>query len=200
MMAQELETSMKSPGFAPVRSILLNTSEADPQLVMVTLWIEPVVPTPTLPKLIELLEKQIEGASATPTPVRDTIVGLPTASSAITRVATRVPTTWGVNVTLSVQKLPGAIGAPVQAGDCENAKSFDPAPVMDTLEMFKAAEPQLVIVMLCPALVVVSNWLPKLSVLLLELRQSSGAAGVAVPLSGTVRGLPVASSVKTRFA
>jgi hypothetical protein len=191
---------MKSPGFAPDMTKLLSINGAVPQLVMVTFCTELVKPTTVAPKLIELLEKQTEGASATPTPVRGTVVGLPTASSTMTRFAFRAPATWGLKVTLSVQMPPGARGPLVQANDGENAKSFDPNPVMDTLEMFNAAEPQFVMVILCTALVVVSNWLPKLSVPVPELKQTTGATGVAFPLSGTVRGLPVASSVKTRFA
>src|ERR1017187_9686105 len=68
--------------------------------------------------------------------------------------------------------------------------------------MFNGAEPQLVMVILCTALVVVSNWLPKLMVARTfdKLKQRTGTAGVPVPLSGTTRGLPVASSVMTNWA
>src|SRR5277367_872279 len=107
-----------------------------------------------------------------------------------------------MNVTLSVQIPPGAIGPLVHV--CVTVKLFVPNPVRDTLEIFKSAEPQLVIVMLCTALVVVSNWLPKLKVLLSELlpelTQTNGTDGVPLPLRGTMRGLPVASSVMTSWA
>src|ERR1035437_6631767 len=105
-LMQVLEMTRKSPALAPVTDTLLITSEAVPQLVRVTLCTEPVEPTPTLPKLTELLLKQIEGNSAAPTPDREKVVGLPTASYTITRVAVRVPTVLGTNVTLSVQVPP----------------------------------------------------------------------------------------------
>jgi hypothetical protein len=165
---------------------------------MVTLVTEPVSPTPTLPKLTELLLKQIAGNSAVPTPVRFSVVKPPAASSAITRGADRPPAARGANDTLIVQVPPTASGPPVQL--CVTKKSFDAKPVAVTLAMFSADEPQLVIVMLCTVLVVVSNWLPKLSVPAPELRQTTGTAGVPKPLSGTMRGLPVASSVMTSWA
>jgi len=43
-----------------------------------------------------------------PTPVSDTICGLPVALSAIANVADRVPATVGVNVTATVQFAPAA--------------------------------------------------------------------------------------------
>ncbi len=192
------KVTMKSPGFAPVSVKFVNTSGAVPQLVMVTDCTELVKPTTVSAKFIEELPKQIAGASATPVPERFSTVGLPAASSAIVTVAFRGPTAWGKNVTLSVHTPPGAIGPPMQA--CATEKSFDASPPTTMLDMFSAAEPQLVTVMLWTALVVVSNWLPKASPPDAELKQITGAAGEAVPLSGTVRGLPVASSVKTRFA
>src|ERR1017187_6901107 len=197
-LVQVLEILRKSPALAPVMVTLLITSGAVPQLVMVTLVTRLVIPTPTLLKSTVLPPKQIAGNSAVPTPVRGSVVKPPAASSAITRVADRPPVARGANATLIVQVPPTASGPPVQL--CVTKKSFDAKPVGVTLEMFKTAEPQFVIVILCTALVVVSNWPPKLSVPAPELRQMIGAAGVAVPLSGTMRGLPVALSVKTRFA
>src|ERR1017187_66017 len=144
----QLELIKKSPAFRPAEITLLITSGAVPQLVMVTLCGVPVVPTNTVPKLTGLPLAQTTGASGVASPCRNKDVGLLAASSVIVSIACRVPATWGLNVTLSVQKSPGAIGPPVQLGDCPNAKSLDPGPVMETLEMFNGAVPQLVIVML----------------------------------------------------
>ena len=155
---QVLGPIKKSPAFVPVVITLLMTSGAVPQLVIITLCTKPVVPTKTvLPKLIRLPAGQTAEVRGMASPCRSTVVGLPAASCVIVRAACRVPATWGLNVTLSTQKPPGAIGPPVQLGDCTNAKSSEPAPVRETLEMFNGAEPQLVIVTLCTVLVVVTS-------------------------------------------
>src|SRR5579862_7288465 len=193
-----LATMMKSPVFAPVMLRLLITNAAVPQFVMVRLCTLPVAPTPTVPKLIGLLPTHIAGANAVPTPLRLKIVGLPVALCAIATVARRVPAAVGVNVALIVHVPPAEIGLPL-VQSLETEKSFDPVPEIVTLEMIRSVEPQFVIVTLCTALVVPINWLEKVSVLL-ELKQRSGTAGVAVPVSGMLRGLQIPSSVNTRVA
>ena len=60
------ETTIKSPVFPAVGAILLITSGAVPQLVMVRLCTAPVEFTATLPKFIELLLKQTDAACGSP--------------------------------------------------------------------------------------------------------------------------------------
>jgi hypothetical protein len=81
-----------------------------------------------------------------PVPVSFTDWGLPEALSAILRVPVRVPEAVGVNVTLIVQFPPAAREVPQLSA---SAKS----PVAEILEIVKGAEPVLVSVTVCAALV-----------------------------------------------
>src|SRR5438045_4165190 len=98
---------------------------------MVTLTTEPVESTPTLPKSTELRSKQIAGKSTAPTPDNGMIVGLPAASSAITRFAFREPANCGLNWMPTVQLSPGVSNSgALQVVVAPKEKSFDADPVM----------------------------------------------------------------------
>ena len=98
----------------------------------------------------------------------------------------RVPVAVGVNVTVIVQ---GVFGAS-ELGHELAAKS----PLVAMLEMESVAVPVFVKVTFCDALVVFTNWLPKLR-LVFE-RVTTGAFGaVPTPVKLTTCGLPPALSV-----
>ena len=76
-------------------------SVALPVLVSVTVCAALVLPTGTLPKLRLVGDRDTTGA--VPTPVSDTVCGLPAALSVIVRVPLIVPDEAGENVTETVQ-------------------------------------------------------------------------------------------------
>src|SRR5712691_3561301 len=103
-----------------------------------------------------------------PVPVSGTVCGLPGASSVTLTVAARAPVAVGAKLTPRKQWLPAAkLLAPVgQAGVAPPAaatklKSPGFAPVLVMLVMFKVAVPELMIWMLVVAVVAPKFWLPR---------------------------------------
>src|SRR5208283_2829301 len=94
--------------------------------------------------------------------------------SVTTSAPLRLPAPAGVNVTLIVQVPPFAASMLPQVL-ADTAKSVGLAPEIPTLVMFKVAVPVLLNVTDRGALVVVSDWLPKVK-LLVE-RPATGAGG-----------------------
>src|SRR5207249_4739449 len=89
--------------------------------------------------------------AASPVPVRLTACGLPLALSVTLNDALLVPLAVGVKVTLIVHCAPAATEVP-QLLVCPKSPLL--APVMAMLEMFNVAEPMLLRVTACAALVV----------------------------------------------
>jgi hypothetical protein len=92
----------KSFESSPERRTWEMLNALDPRLVKVTVWAELVVPTSWLPKL------RLAGVrlTAVPTPMSDTVCGLPLALSVMVIAAVRVPVPVGVKVTVMVQFAP----------------------------------------------------------------------------------------------
>jgi len=186
----QLLFSEKLAGFEPANPMLKMLNAALPLLVNVTVCPALVVPRFWLKVRFEAL-RLTEGPL--PVPVRLTAWGLPTASSAIVRVAARLPVAPGVNVTLMVQ-LPPAASEPPQLFDAAKSPGLVPDTAM--LEKFKAALPLFVRVTDWAGVVVPCNWLPNASVV----EERPTVAEVPVPVMPRVWGLPAALSVKTREA
>jgi hypothetical protein len=93
---------------------------------------------------------------ASPVPVKLTVCGLLEALSAKFSEALRLPVADGVNVTLTVQALLGATGAPVQASALL-AKSLAFVPPIVTVEIVRLAVPVLVTVSVWAALFVLTG-------------------------------------------
>jgi len=117
-------------------------------------------------------------------PVTATAWGLPGALSVRVRVAVRLPTVVGVNVTLMVQLLLAAT-EPLHVLLC--AKSPGLVPVSPTLLKFKEAFPLLLTVTVCAELVVPTVWLVA-NIMLAGLRFAVGP--VPAPLRVTACWLP----------
>jgi hypothetical protein len=150
--------SEKSPGFVPVILTLLMVKLAVPVLVTVITVAEVVELTFSYPKGTLAGEKLIW--PAVPVPLRPIDCGLAGALSVREMAADSAVTVEGVNVTLSVQKLPAVTGLPHVFP--VKAKSAAFAPVTATLVKFKVAFPVFVRVTDSGALVVLWAWLPKL--------------------------------------
>jgi hypothetical protein len=108
----------------------------------------------------------------------------------IVTAATRLPATVGLNVTLIVQLLPAATLAP-HVLPCAKSPAF--VPVTPMLDIASGLPPLLLSVTVCAALVLPTDCVPKLK--LLAERLTVGGVATPVPVSETVCGLPVASSV-----
>ena len=177
----------KSPLFVPVTTMLVRLSEALPVFESVTVCAVLVVPTVWLVKVSEEAERLTTGAeAAAPVPVRLTDCGLPEALSVMLKVPVRIPEAVGVNVTLMVQLAPAATELPQVS---VSAKS----PLAEILVIVKVAEPVLLSVTVCAALVVPTVWLAKVIEVAERLAVVVGA--VPVPVRLTVCGLPEALSV-----
>jgi hypothetical protein len=132
-------------------------------------------------------------AGAVPVPVSATVCGLPVALSDTEMLACRVPEAVGVKVTLMVQLVAAASELP-QVLVCAKSPLF--VPVMLMLLRVKAALPELLSVTVLAALVVPTAWFA--NEMLAGDRPMTGA--IAVPISGTLWGLPVALSVTVMLA
>jgi hypothetical protein len=126
-----------------------------------------------------------ETAKPAPLPPKFTTCGLPAALSLMVMEPVRLPAAVGVNVTLMVQLAPTAKLAP-QVLSC--AKS----PVATMLVIIKAAEPVLLNVTACGALVVPKGWLEKVRLMTDKLTTGAGRPS---PASTIVCGLSEALSV-----
>ncbi len=121
-----------------------------------------------------------------PVPVNGTVCGLPPALSVTVSVPVRAPTAVGANVTLIVQ-----VFDPAVAGNVAGLIGQAPAPVLVAAKSPEAAielivnalVPVLVRVTVFAALVVVSNWPPKLR--LVGANPTPGATAVPVPVRFT---------------
>jgi len=96
----------KSPGFVPVRLMLLMVSVAFPLLLNVTALAPLVVKFNCAEKVRDVGERPAVGP--TPVPVREAVCGLPEALSLTDKVALRDPAAVGLKVTLIVQFPPAA--------------------------------------------------------------------------------------------
>lgn len=97
-----------------------------------------------------------------PVPVRVTTCGLPGAASEIVTAALRLPTATGSKLTVIVQLPPAATEVPHVF---VSGKSPGFVPVTATPVTLKAAFPLFVRVTDCAAVLVPTDWLPKLRVL-----------------------------------
>ena len=129
---------------------------------------------------------------ANPAPVRATVCGLPEASSAKARTASRVPLTLGVKVTLTVQVAPGATVAALQVSSL-SAKSV--LPVNVDPEMLSAPSPELVSVSVCGALCVPVAMVPKSSRPALSETTGAGPVPTCTERVVRARGLPTREAV-----
>jgi hypothetical protein len=152
--------SAKSPLLVPVIAILERESAAVPLLVSVTFCATLVVFTVWLAKVRLVGDKVTAGVppALAPVPVRETVCGLPVALSVMETFALREPAAVGLNVTFTVQ-LALAFTLPPQVLVAEKSPLFVPVIVMLVRE--RAAEPLLVSVTPCAALVVFTVWLAK---------------------------------------
>ena len=149
----------KSPLFAPVMVMLVMESVAVPALLNCTVCTALLEPTVWLPKVRLVGESAADGLpAAAPVPVSETVCGLPVALSLIETFAVRVPAAVGVNVTLMVQL---ALAFTLLPQVLVAAKSPLFVPVIVILVRESAAEPLLVSVTLCAALVVFTVWVAK---------------------------------------
>jgi hypothetical protein len=125
-----------------------------------------------------------------PLPERLAVCGLPVALSATERVAARAPVAPGLNVT-EIVHVEFADTPLLQVSVSAKSEAFAPASVMPFT--VSAVLLELVTVIVCDALVLLTSWLANV-----RLVGESDAVGVAaaapVPISATVCGLPVALS------
>src|SRR5882672_1997345 len=157
---------------------------AEPVLVSVIVFTEPLVPRLWLPKLNEVGDTEA-AAPLFPIPTKNTTCcGLLYALSVMTMLPPRDHTTVGLNRTVIVQDDPAATGA-VQLLVCEKS------PVATMLVTVKFAVPELVTVTGADALLIPTNTPVKLS----PMGERVTAGAVPVPLKGTDCGLPAALSV-----
>ena len=130
-----------------------------PEQLKLTIWLNPpsdstVSVNVAVPPAVTLAEVEfVESVKPSPLPVSETACCPPYPPlSAIVRVAVSVPVVVGVNETWTVVALPGA--TEIGSGFDVSPKSPAFVPVMARLEIFKVAEPELVIVNACGTLVV----------------------------------------------
>jgi len=185
------------PGFVPVSVMLVMLSVALPLLVRVTLLVALVVLTAWLPNAMFAGANPAPGT--VPVPLKGKECGLPDALSVTENAAERAPEAAGVKVAPNVQLWVGvSVVVPVQVvPDIVKSAAF--VPVIDTAVMFRFALPVFVSVALIAALVVPTFWFPNEMVVGLSVTAGAGAL-TPVPVSGTVCGLPVASSATLTLA
>jgi hypothetical protein len=134
-----------------------------PVQVIVTAWLKPpsgVMVTLKLP-VPPFFTVTVAGAvkvKSQPVPVNGAVCGLPPAVSVTVSVPVRPPTAVGANVTLITQLAPAASGA----GNAPHVFVCAKSPEMPIVLIVKEPEPVFVSVTVFAALVVVSNWPPKL--------------------------------------
>jgi hypothetical protein len=138
----QLFVSIKSVGFAPVKTIPDIPSEEVPGLDKVTFCGVLAVPAACEPNV--RLEADNEIAGATAVPLKDTICGLPDALSVRLKVAIFVPLESGAKFIVTVQ-LAADTSEPIEgqgllpAGTI--AKLLAPLPVTPIAEMFRVPPP-----------------------------------------------------------
>src|SRR5487761_243549 len=119
--------------------VLVIFSAPSPMLVRIVL-LAAVVPSGTMPNVSEFCERLTSPDDPVPVSVR--VCGVPTASSATSRLAVSVPTIAGVNVTAKPQFAPGASGEfDKQLFVCEKSALFGPAIVIPLALTFRFASP-----------------------------------------------------------
>jgi len=174
----------------PVRAMPVMLSVAVPLLVSVTVCAEVVVVTTVGPNGTLVGESKTAGAAAAvPVPVMVTACGLFAALLVNVSEAEAPAAAVGLKVTDRTQLLPAPRLLP-QGLVRANWLAF--APVSAMLVMLSAASPVFLSVTVCAELVVPTVWFPKLRVV--GFRETAGAAGVPVPVTGILCGLPLALS------
>ena len=187
MLAGQLLVSAKSPGFVPVIVMLVIASVPPPLSVRVMFCAALVVPTFWVANVRDFGLSITLGS--TPEPVRLIVCGLPIAVSVTWTEALRPPVARGANVTVIVHLAP-AFNEDGQLFVC--AKSVGFAPVILMLLIVTAAVPVLVRVATFDGLVAPTFTFPKFR----DAGESvTVAAGIPVPVSPTLCGLPIALSL-----
>jgi hypothetical protein len=176
----------KSPGLAPVSATSVTESAwPDALLVSVTVCGALLVPTVTVPKFRLAGEKE----TTVPTPVSETVCGLPAALSVMDTVPVLVPLLVGLNAARIVQFAPGA----TNEGEIGHLLVRTYCALMVTLVMVRLPVPVLVRVTVCCELVVLITWVAK--VRLVGESDTAGVPPTPVPVSVTCCGLFAALSV-----
>lgn len=188
--AVQLLVKLKSEGLGPLRETEETWSGAVPELITVSVWAAPEVPSVIVGNEGTVGEKVIAATGATPVPLRAKVCGLFGASSEIVTVAERTPGARGVKVTMTVQAELTAI-AELQVG-LEELKSLAFVPPRTTLVMCNAAVPEFFTEkfsdVLVPCVTLSKSRLAGMSV-------TAGTEVTPVPLRARVCGLSGASSV-----
>src|SRR3989454_3839805 len=140
-------------------------------------------------------------AGAMPVPARETVCGLPAASSVMFTVAARAPGAAGVNVNVKVQLADAATDPPASGQgvvpEPATAKSPGLAPARVMLVRLSVAVPPLVrVTVWARPLVVPTRWLPKATLF----ADNVTAGAMPVPVRVIVCGLPGASSTMFSMA
>ena len=186
----------KSPGFAPVRVMLVIVTVAGPVFVSVTVCALLVPATTTLPKG-RLTGLRLTVNAGTPVPDSGALLGLLAALVVNVSAADRTPVAEGVNVTLTAQLSPAARVPPQVFAEMAKSAAFTPVRAM--LAIVSVAVPLFVSVTVCAAVVAPITIFPKLR--LVGLRLTAGTGGVTpVPDSAALSGLLEALVRKIRVA
>ncbi len=138
--AVQLLVKLKSEGLGPRRETEETWSGAVPELITVSVWAAPEVPSVIVGNEGTVGEKVIAATGATPVPLRDKVCGLLGASSEIVTVAESTPGARGVNATMTVQVELTAIGK-LHVG-LEELKSLAFVPPRTILVICNAAVPE----------------------------------------------------------
>jgi hypothetical protein len=189
-LAGQLWEALKSEALAPVTPMLDSASGAVPELRRVELWAALVVPTSCEPKL-RLVGVSVT-AGAVPVPLRETLCGLPGASSVTLTEAAREPVALGWKPTVTVQLDPAASVAGLSGQALVWLKSPAFAPPRAIAEIVSAALPVFCNETLCVAPAVPTRCEPNARVP--GLRLTAGAGFVPVPLRPRMCGVPGALS------
>lgn len=176
--------SVREPPFQLTKTKTREPGAAAP--VVVNVELVPVAFSPLLPRFWS--NAIAEGVA--PVPESATVCGLPTASSLTVTLALREPVAEGEKVTEIVQvALTASVaGATGQAFVCAKSPGFGPA--RPTLAIESGALPMFFNVTVCAGLVVPTVCAPKARLAGVNVT----AGSVPVPVSGTICGLPLASS------
>lgn len=187
----------KSPGFAPVRVMLVIVTVAGPVLVSVTVCALLMAARAMLPNA-RLAGLIFTANAVTPVPESDALFGLPAALVVKVSAADRTPVADGVNVTLTAQLTPAARVPPQVFAEMAKSAAFAPVRVM--LAIVSVAVPLFVSVTVCAAVVAPTTKFPK-DKPAGGLRLTAGTGGVTpVPDNVAVSGLLEAFVRKIRVA
>jgi hypothetical protein len=137
--------------------MLVRCSTASPLLVRVTFCEAVVVPRLVVAKVSEVVESEATGP--VPVPESETEGAMPGALLVTVRVAVRAPRAIGVKVTLMVQEALTASVLDPMGQLLVRAKSPGFVPPSVKPLMLRGAEPVLLTVIVCTALVVPTIWL-----------------------------------------